>query len=52
MESPSKMEQLKNTGKKAAEKIGNAASNAGSNLMKLIKNADTTPELQLSEMEI
>jgi hypothetical protein len=52
MEAPSKMEQLKNTGKKAAEKIGNAASNAGSNLMKLIKNADTTPELELSEMEI
>ena len=43
------MEQMKNTGKKAAEKLSNAASNAGTNLMKLIKNADTTPELQLSE---
>lgn len=52
MEASSKIDQLKNTGKKAAEKIGNAASNAGSNLMKLIKNADTTPEPQLSEMEI
>jgi hypothetical protein len=52
MEAPSKMSQLKNTGKKAADKLSNAASNAGTNLMKLIKNADTTPELQLSELEI
>ena len=36
MDAPSKMEQMKNTGKKAAEKLGDAASNAGKNLMKLI----------------
>ena len=52
MEAPSKMDQLKNTGKKAAEKISNAASNAGTNLMKLIKNSDTTPTIEMSNLEI
>lgn len=52
MEAPSKMEQLTNTGKKAAEQISNAASNAGTNLMKLIKNADTTPTVEMSNLEI
>lgn len=52
MESPSKMEQLKNTGKKAVNNLKNAAGNIGSNMVKLLKNSNTTPELQLSEMEI
>ena len=40
MESPSKMEQLKNTGKKAVNNLKNAAGNIGSNMVKLLKNSN------------
>ena len=52
MEGQSKMDQFKNTGKKAAEKISNAASNAGNSLMNLIKKGDTTPKIELSNLEV
>ena len=49
---PGKLDQMKQSGEKLKEKVSNMASNAGSNLMGLIKNLDTTPELKLTELEI
>ena len=38
---PGKLDQMKQSGEKLKEKVSDMASNAGSNLMGLIKNLDT-----------
>ena len=53
MDTPlSKMDQLKNSGKNAKEKISNMASSAGDGIMSLLKNSNTTPPPKLTELEI